>query len=162
MILMKRFIALVLLAWAPTWVFAHGSDGPSSGHGPGMMMSPQQMEQMHRNWSRMDNMMRQVPEVGSQDERQRLMREHREAMREQMDLMHQGMMGSGMMGGGRGMMNDEQRQGMMNSQPGASNRSNMSGSPSVDQRMQGMEDRMNQMQLMMEQMLRHEQQKQEN
>ena len=161
MIFIKRFLAFGLLAVAPVWAFAHGSEGPSSGHGPGMMMSPQQMEQMHRNWTRMDNMMRQVPEVGSQEERARLMEEHREAMRKQMDLMHQGMMGPGMMGGGRGMMNDDQRQGMMNSQPGAGNRSNSSESPNVEQRMRGMEDRMNQMQLMMEQMLRHERQRYE-
>ncbi|WP_286220717.1 hypothetical protein [Marinobacter apostichopi] len=76
-----------------------------------------------------------------------------------MELMHQGMMGPGMMGGrGHGMMDDDHRQGMMNNPSGASNRSNKSESTSVDQRMQRMEDRMNQMQLMMEQMLRHEQQ----
>ncbi len=158
MMLMNKVFVVGLLAVAPIWAFAHGSDGPSSGHGPGMMMSPQQMEQMHQNWLRMDNMMRQVPEAGSQEERARLMEEHREAMREQMDLMHGGMMGPGMMGGGHGMMDGNHGQGMMNSQSGGGNRSSKSEGSNVDQRLRRMEDRMNQMQLMMEQMLRHEQQ----
>ncbi|MDO3720759.1 hypothetical protein QVZ43_03425 [Marinobacter sp. chi1] len=158
-----RLIAVGALVAVPVWVLAHGSDGPASGHGPGMMMSPEQMEQMHQNWSRMDNMMQQVPDVGSQAERQRLMEEHWEAMEEQMELMHKGMMGPGMMGyGGQGMMHGNQGQGMMQGQPGSGKQSDGGDQPSVDQRMRMMEERMNQMQLMMEQMFRHQQQMNQN
>ncbi|MBW0147372.1 hypothetical protein KXD86_07675 [Marinobacter sp. CAU 1620] len=134
-----------------------------------MMMNQEQMDQMHQNWSRMDNMMQQVPDAGSPAERQRLMEEHWEAMEEQMELMHQGMMGPGMMGGGsqgmmgggsQGMMGGNQGQGMMNNQSG--DRSANADKGTVDQRMRMMEDRMDQMQLMMEQMFRHQQQRNQN
>lgn len=168
MLPMKKFVAVGILAAAPLWVFAHGSEGAYSGHGPGMMMSPEQMEQMHRNWSRMDDMMQQVPEASSPAERQRLMEEHWEAMEQQMDLMHRGMMGPGMMGPGmmgnnRGGMGNGQ--GMMNNQGQSGNaQGNRSGSAGMDyeQRMKMMELRMDQMQIMMEQMFKHQQQLNQN
>lgn len=153
----KRWVVTLFLVLVPVWGFAHGDNGPSSGHGPGMMMSPQQMEQMHRNWSRMDGMMNDIPETQSQDERQRLMREHWQAMQEQMELMHQQMMGPGMERGvQQGMMGRSGGQGMANgradSNPGAGPRDEAR----FEQRMRLMEDRMNQMQLIMEQMLQHQ------
>ncbi|MBW4934306.1 DUF4175 domain-containing protein [Marinobacter sp. F4206] len=159
MVTIKKIVAVGVLAAAPVWAFAHGSEGPYSGHGPGMMMSPEQMEQMHRNWSRMDGMMQQVPEASSPAERQRLMEEHWEAMEEQMELMHQGMMGPGMMG--PGMMGNSQ--GMMNNQgqkQSGNAQGNGAGTANMDygQRMEMMERRMDQMQIMMEQMFKHQQQ----
>ncbi|MBZ2168867.1 DUF4175 domain-containing protein [Marinobacter sp. F4216] len=157
-----RFIAVGALAVVPVLVLAHGSEGPASGHGPGMMMNPEQMEQMHQNWSRMDEMMQQIPN-SSADERQRLMEEHWKAMEEQMGLMHEGMMGPGMMGqSGHGMMHGNQGQGMMQGQPESGKQSKGANQPSVDQRMRMMEERMNQMQLMMEQMFRRQQQMHQN
>lgn len=157
-----KLFAVGVFITAPMGAFAHGNNGPASGHGPGMMMSPEQMEQMHQNWSRMDQMMQQVP-GSSAAERQRLMEEHWKAMEKQMELMHEGMMGPGMMGyGGHGMMHGNQGQGMMQGQPSSGNQSGDDKQPNVDQRMRMMEERMNQIQLMMEQMFRHQQQMNKN
>ena len=78
-----------------------------------------------------------------------------------MGMMRGGMMGQGMMmGDDHGMKNG---QGMMNNQgkkqPGNA-QGNRSGGPGMDneQRLQMMENRMNQMQMMMEQMLEHQRQ----
>mgnify|MGYP000585546893 FL=1 len=114
-----------------------------------MMMDQEQMQQMHQNWSHMNQLMQRIPDEASPQERQQLMREHREAMQEQMGFMHHGMMGPGMMRGQRGMMGGQH---MMNgSQP-----KNGDG-PTTEQQIQMMQERMDQMQLMMEQMLQYQQ-----
>lgn len=154
MVSIKKFAACTILAVAPVWAFAHGEQGNWQGHGPGMMMDQDQVQQMQQNWSRMNGFMQQMPGAGSPEERQRFLEDHWEAMEDQMDLMHRGMMGPGMMGGSGAMMGGNQGQGMMNNQPGQGNAAGMS----PDQRLQFMEERMDQMQLMMEQMLQHQRQ----
>ena len=147
MISFKRLTATAALLVFPAFVLAHGDQG--SGHGPGMMMDQEQMQQMHQNWSHMNQLMQRIPDEASPQERQQLMREHREAMQEQMGFMHHGMMGPGMMRGQRGMMGGQH---MMNgSQP-----KNGDG-PTTEQQIQMMQERMDQMQLMMEQMLQYQQ-----
>lgn len=149
---LKRFALVTVLAASPVLGFAHGSEGSWQGHGPGMMMDQEQMERMHQNWSRMDEMMDEMPSTGSAQQRRQLLEQHRETMEEQMELMHKNMMGPGMMGGA-GMMG----QGMMgNSSNGNSGSENAKGM-GTEERLRFMEERMNQMQLMMEQMLRHQQ-----
>lgn len=142
----RKVAVCAVLAISPVWAFAHGNQGPSQGHGPGMMMNQEHMQQMHQNWSRMDNMMERVPNASSPQERQQLMQNHWKTMQEQMNLMHQGMMGPGMMGGNQvsGMKN--------NAQSG-----NQAGQVD-EQQFQLMQERMDQMQLMMEQMLKRQQQ----
>ncbi|WP_417567561.1 hypothetical protein [Marinobacter sp.] len=160
-----RLIACSVLVSTPLLVFAHGDEGAWQGHGPGMMMD---QDQMNRNWSQMHEMMQGMSGANSPEDRQRLLNEHWKAMEEQMELMHQGMMGPGMMGGGQGNMNNQgmmNNEGMMNNQgqakkqPGNAQGKN-SGAAGMDyqQRMDLMENRMNQMQLMMEQMLEHQRQ----
>jgi hypothetical protein len=132
----------------PALVLAHGDQGPWQGHGPGMMMDQEQMQQMHQNWSHMNQLMQRIPDEASPQERQRLMREHREAMQEQMNFMHRGMMGPGMMQGQSGMMGGQH---MMNGgQP-----KNGDGL-TTEKQIQMMQERMDQMQLMMEQMLQYQ------
>jgi len=158
MVSLKKFAVCTILAAAPVWAFAHGDQGNWQGHGPGMMMDQDQMQQMQQNWSRMNGFMQQMPGAGSPEERQRFLEDHWEAMEDQMELMHRGMMGPGMMGGSGAMMGGNQGQGMMNSQPGQGNRQGNPSGFSPDQRLQFMENRMDQMQLMMEQMLQHQRQ----
>ncbi|KAA1176419.1 hypothetical protein FWJ25_02085 [Marinobacter salinexigens] len=117
-----------------------------------MMMDQEQMDRMHQNWSRMNHMMEDVPSTKSAQERRRLLEEHQEAMEEQMELMHRNMMGPG--AGNSGMMG----QGMMGGQADNNQRPGNGADMSSEERLQFMEERMNQMQLMMEQMLRHQQQ----
>ena len=154
MVSVKKLAVCTILAAAPVWASAHGEQGNWQGHGPGMMMDQDQMQQMQQNWSRMNGFMQQMPGAGSPEERQRFLEDHWEAMEDQMDLMHRGMMGPVMMGGPGAMMGGNQGQGMMNNQPGQGNAAGMS----PDQRLQFMEERMDQMQLMMEQMLQHQRQ----
>ncbi len=149
MISFKGLAATAALLVFPALVLAHGDQGPWQGHGPGMMMDQEQMQQMHQNWSHMNQLMQRIPDEASPQERQRLMREHREAMQEQMNFMHRGMMGPGMMQGQSGMMGGQH---MMNGgQP-----KNGDGL-TTEQQIQMMQERMDQMQLMMEQMLQYQQ-----
>ena len=84
MISFKRLTATAALLVFPAFVLAHGDQGSWQGHGPGMMMDQEQMQQMHQNWSHMNQLMQRIPDEASPQERQQLMREHREAMQEQM------------------------------------------------------------------------------
>ena len=144
----KYLVATAVLAALPAFAMAHGDQGPWQGHGPGMMMDQEQMQQMHQNWSRMNQSMQRMQDEASPEERQRLMREHWESMQEQMDLMHDGMMGPGMMQGRHSMMDGQH---IMNGPE-----SNKGTGPSTDQKLQMMQERMDQMQLMIEQILQHE------
>lgn len=148
MISSKGIAASAVLLIVPLFVQAHGDQGSWQGHGPGMMMDQEQMQQMHQNWSRMNDLMQRMPNQTSPEERQQLMHEHWKAMQEQMDLMHHGMMGPGKMQGRHGMMGGQH---MMNGQE-----SSKGAGPSIDQKLQMMQERMDQMQLMMEQMLQHQ------
>ncbi|ABM18384.1 hypothetical protein [Marinobacter nauticus] len=150
MISFKGLTATAALLVFPAFVLAHGDQGSWQGHGPGMMMDQEQMQQMHQNWSHMNQLMQRIPDEASPQERQRLMREHREAMQEQMGFMHHGMMGPGMMRGQNGMMGGQH---MMN----GGGKSKNGGSLSNEQQIQMMQERMDQMQLMMEQMLQYQQ-----
>lgn len=144
MISIRGLATAATLLVFPTFVLAHGDQGSWQGHGPGMMMDQEQMQQMHQNWSDMNQLMQRIPDEASPQERQRLMREHREAMQEQMDYMHRGMMrGQNDMMGGQHMMN-------------GGGKSKNGGSLSNEQQIQMMQERMDQMQLMMEQMLQHQ------
>ena len=148
MISFKGLAATAALLVFPALVLAHGDQGPWQGHGPGMMMDQEQMQQMHQNWSHMNQLMQRIPDEASPQERQQLMREHREAMQEQMNFMHRGMMGPGMMQGQNGMMGGQH---MMNGgQP-----KNGDGL-TTEKQIQMLQERMDQMQLMMEQMLQYQ------
>lgn len=142
MISCKGIAASAVLLVLPIFVQAHGDQGSWQGHGPGMMMDQEQMQQMHQNWSRMNQLMQRIQDEASPQERQRLMREHRQTMQEQMDFMHNGMMGPGMMRG-QHMMNGGQ--------------SKNGGGLTTEQQIQMMQERMDQMQLMMEQILQYQQ-----
>lgn len=161
----SRITAIALLTSVPLWAQAHGDQGSWQGHGPGMMMSQDQMQQMHQNWSDMDSMMQRIPQAASPQERQQMMRDYQQTMQQQMELMHQGMMAPGAMAGPqRGMMNG---QGMTAGQPmmdgpgngGMSNggRQRSGTAPTTEERVEMLQQRMDQMQLMMEQMLKYQQ-----
>ncbi|GGY60411.1 hypothetical protein [Marinobacter zhanjiangensis] len=152
-----RLMACSLLVSAPVLGFAQGNSGQMP---QGGMMNQEQMQQMHDNMSRMQGMMQQMHDANPGAERERLRDQHMESMQEHMEMMRGGMMGrgQGMMGDGQGMMGNGQ--GMMNNQgqkQSGNSRGNRAGGADMDygQRMQMMENRMNQMQLMMEQMLEH-------
>ena len=137
-----RVIAISLIMATPV-VWAQGS-GNQQGAG-GMMMSTEQMQEMQQNMSRMQEMAPKISGSSGQN-RQKLMQEHMGLMQEQMQMMRGGMMG---------------RQGMMNGQGMQGNSSQ--GNPAIksEDRVQFMEKRMDQMQLMMEQMLEHQQELQD-
>lgn len=148
---MNRFSRIVIcsvIATVPAFANAQGNNGQMPRGG---MMNQEQMQQMHDNMSRMQQMMQEMRSADSKEERERLRDQHMEAMQEQMDMMRGGMMGPGMMG-----------QGMMHGQPGQDNREGDSANMSTEQRLEFMENRMNQMQLMMEQMLQHQRQMNRN
>ncbi|MBX2868810.1 MAG: hypothetical protein KTR18_09055 [Acidiferrobacterales bacterium] len=149
MISIKGLVVTTALLVFPSFVLAHGDQGSWQGHGPGMMMDQEQMQQMHQNWSRMNQLMQRIPDEASPQERQRLMREHRQTMQEQMDFMHRGMMGPGMMQGKQGMMRDQH---MMNG-----GKPKDGGGLTTDQQIRMMQERMDQIQLMMEHMLQYQQ-----
>ena len=143
---LTKAIAVSLIIAAPA-VWAQGS-GNQQRSGD-MMMSSEQTQEMQQNMSRMQDMTGQMRQNPGQDH-QELMQEHMERMQEQMRMMRGGMMGNRGIMNGQGMMNGE---GMMNDQGMQGNSSQ--GQPAVkpEDRFQFMEKRMDQMQLMMEQML---------
>lgn len=147
---LSRLIACSVIAALPAFALAHGSPGQMGGGG---MMNPEQMQQMNENMSRMQGMMQEMRNAESDAERERIRMQHMESMQKHMDMM-----GGGMMGHGQGMMG--QNQGMMNNQSkkqtGANQEGRAGAGMSNDQRLEMMENRMNQMQLMMEQMLQHQ------
>lgn len=151
---MNRFTRLIVcsvLVAAPVLAFAQGGSGQMP---RGAMMNQEQMQQMNENMTQMQAMRQEMRNAESDAERQRIREKHMEYMQNHMGMMRGGMMGPGMMGGGQGMMNN---QGKKQSGNGQDKRA---GSPDMDdeQRMEMMENRMNQMQLMMEQMLEHQSQ----
>ena len=97
-------------------------------------MSPEQMQEMQQNMSCMQEMAPKMRGDSGQN-RQKLMQEHMELMQEQMHMMRGGMMGN------QGMMNGQGMQG-----------NSSQGNPAIksEDRVQFMEKRMDQMQLMME------------
>ncbi|WP_144776969.1 hypothetical protein [Marinobacter maritimus] len=143
-----RVIAISLIMATPV-VWAQGS-GNQRGPG-GMMMSTEQMQEMQQNMSRMQEMAPKMRGSSGQN-RQKLMQEHMELMQEQMQMMRGGMMGNQGMMNGQGMMGGKEMQGSSNQ-----------GNPAIkpEDRIEFMEKRMNQMQLMMEQMLEHQQELQD-
>ena len=145
-----RLMACSVLVSAPLLAFAQGNSGDMN-HGG--MMNQEQMQQMRENMSQMQEMRRRIHDANPGDERERLREQHMDSMRKHMELMRGGMMGNGqgMRNNGQGMMNQQgQRQ-------SGNPKQNRSGKTDVnyEQRMEMMENRMNQMQLMMEQMLEH-------
>jgi len=150
---MKSFtkvIAISLIMATPV-VWAQGSGNQQ--RSGGMMMSLEPTQEMQQNMSRMQDMTGQMRQNPGQDH-QELMQEHMDRMQEQMRMMRDGMMGNRGMMNGQGMMKGE---GMMNDQGMQGNSSQ--GQPAIkpEDRFQFMEKRMDQMQLMMEQMLEHQQ-----
>lgn len=170
----SRFIAYSMLAVAPALAIAQGNSGQMP---RGDMMSQEQMQKMQENMARMQAMRQEMRNASSAEERRRIREKHLESMREHMDMMRGGMMGQGMMGQGmmgedrmgqelegREMMGQgqgmkENRRGMMNN--GQGNRAGGAGMDN-EQRMRMMENRMDHMQLMMEQMLEHQRQLDQN
>ena len=153
---MNRFIRLItvsLLVTAPTLALSQGSPQPMPGGG---MMDQEHMRQMHENMSQMQEIMQQMHGAESGTDRERLMERHMEHMHRHMDMMRGGMMGQGMMG--QGMMGNRSgmQNGQGNKQPGKA-RSQGQGRDNMDlgQRLELMESRMDQMQMMLEQMLEY-------
>ena len=151
-----RIVACSVLVAVPATALAQGNSDQMPG---GSMMNQEQMQQMNDNMSRMQGMMQEMGSATSEAERQRIREQHMESMQEHMGMMRGSMMGQGMkIGNGQDMMNG---QGMMNGRSknkpdkAQGNRSGGAGMDS-EQRLEMMEQRMNQMQLMMEQMLEHQ------
>jgi len=145
---MKRLITVIavsLIIAAPA-VWAAGSEN-QRGHGD-MMMSPDQMQEMQQNMSQMQGMTSQMQQNSGQDHHE-LMEEHMERMQKQMHMIR-----GGMMGGGGGMMNGQE---MMSGQGKKGDSSQGQSTIKSEDRFDFMEKRMDQMQLMMEQMLEHQQ-----
>ena len=152
---LNRLIACTVLVAAPVLVFAQGNSNQMSRGG---MMNQQQMEQMNQNMAKMQSMMQEMRHAESDAERRRIREKHMESMQNHMGMMRGGMMrdNQGMMGNQGQGMRGNQGQGMMGNQS-QGNRRDDAGLDN-EQRLQMMENRMNQMQLMMEQMLEHQQQ----
>ena len=155
-----RLIACSVLVCAPVLVLAQGN---AQDMRRGGMMDQEQMQKMQENMSRMQGMMQEMRNAESDAERQKIREKHMEFMQNHMDMMRGGMMGEGMkgrgmMGNGKGMMNN---QGTKQSGDAPGNRSGGAGMD-YEQRLEMMEQRMNQMQLMMEQMLEHQARSQNN
>ena len=98
----------------------------------------QQMPQMQENMKKMQQQMDKMQATSDPNERQKLMQEHMQAMQGNMKMMH-GMGGPMMMGG----------------KPGATGSGMPGGDPKRQQEMMG--QRMDMMQMMMEQMVQHQQ-----
>lgn len=113
-----------------------------AGIGAGIATMP-----MHQQMKRMQEQMAKIHEATAPEERRKLMKEHTESMQDMMKMMHGMMAGQGMMGPRhRGMWSPSgNAQGMMNP-PCAE------GADS--DRMARMEQRMNMMQMMMDQVLK--------
>jgi len=109
---------------------------------PMAMQHMQHMQQMQGNMARMQALMAQIHATQDPKERQKLMAQHRQAMRDQMQMMH------GMMGGGMGMGMKGGMQGGMKEGRGMGNQS-MEGMHGM------MMQRMDMMSGMMQQMLEH-------
>ncbi len=109
---------------------------------PAMSMDmDKQMPQMQENMKKMQQQMEKLRATSDPKERQKLMQEHMQTMQENMKAMR-GMNGPTMMG-------------MMGSKPGATGHGMMGGDPKQQQEMMGR--RMDMMQMMMEQMIQHDQ-----
>ena len=135
---LTKVMAVSLIVAAPA-LWAADSDNQ---HGAGgMMKSPEQMQEMQQNMSRMQGMASQMRQNPGPDH-QKLMQEHMDLMQKQMQMMHGDMMNGEKMMNGQGMQ-------------GNSSQSHPVIKP--EDRFQSMEKRMDQMQLMMEQMLEHQQ-----
>lgn len=147
---LTRLIACSVLVAAPVLVFAQGNTEKMPRGG---MMNQEQMQQMQENMAQMQGMMQEMRDAKSDDERQRIREKHMGSMQNHMGMMRGSMVGQGM-GNGQGMMNNQGKK-----QPG-NGQDKRSGGPGMDdaQRMQMMEHRMDQMQLMMEQILEHQSQ----
>jgi hypothetical protein len=124
--------------------------------GTGMAIMPMQQQMLH-----MQEEMAKIHDTKDPKERLDLMREHAQSMQEMMQMMHGMMAGQGMMGGhggGMGMGMGMTSQGQM-AAPGTGGPGTMGPgamTPGVNAmmgRMGMMEQRMNLMQLMMDQML---------
>lgn len=171
---MNRFVRVILcsmLVSAPALASAQGNAGQM---GSGPMMNQEQMQQMHQNMSQMQGMMQEMSTLDSPAKRAEMREKHMEAMQQHMQMMRSHMTGPGMMmnngghmmGSGQGMSGDNNRQKMMmdnqgKQQPGKAG-GDRSGKADLsdEKRLEMMESRLNQMQLMMEQMLKHESLKQ--
>lgn len=164
----KQAIAIVVsLALSSPLVLAasHGAANTQSGMGSQMMQqggSGMAQMPMMRQMQQMQEQMGLIHNTDDPKQRRKLLEEHIESMQGMMQMMH-GMMGSqgGMMGPrgmGQGAMQG-QGPGMMGGQgsmtgPGATNMPDMSGQ--FGQRMDMMQERMNTMQMLMDQMMQNQ------
>ena len=115
----------------------------------------EQMQKMQEHMKEMQAQMEKIRQTTDPKERQRLMQEHMQGMREQMKMM-QGMGGCMMM---RGMMGGRQQGTATPGKKGSMDCPMMKGGdPGRGQEM--MEQRMDMMQMMMEQMLQHQEEAQ--
>jgi len=132
--LVAALLAIGIVGAAPLGTLAQ--DKPAAKPGATMQMDPKMRQQMMDRMKTMQAQMDKIRQTTDPKEREKLMTEHMKSMQEGMRMMRgmgggmMGMMGGGMMGGGAG-----------------------------SQSMPMMEGRMDMMQMMMEQMMQHQQMK---
>lgn len=159
MIHWKRIVFAALIGPLAVPAFAHyGHEDWAPGNMP-MGDQDEMYEHMQENMEQMNELMQSIHQETSVEKRQELMQEHMDLMQRYMYRMHGGMMGSGMMGpgmmGGAGMMSG-QNQGMMGQGRSAGAGDQELPAMTQGQRVQQLEQRMDQMQLMMEQILQNQ------
>ena len=130
--------AIAVCALSAPIVSAQEKSAPAK---PAMSMDmDKQMPRMQENMKKMQQQMDKMHQSKDPKERQKLMREHMQTMQENMKSMR-GMGGPMMMG-------------MTGGKPGAAGPGTMGGDPKQQQEMLG--QRMDMMQMMMEQMMEHD------
>ena len=147
----------VVLAQATTDEHAgHHPEGapssPAAAQPPAPGMGAAAMPQMQDNMKKMQDLMAKIHASKDGAERRQLMQQHSKAMQEQMAMMHS--MGGGMAGGGAGGM----MMGGANAAPNAQ-RAPQAGDGMMNQMMsmhQAMQGRMSMMEMMMGQMMQHQ------
>ena len=114
----------------------------SMDHKPSMASMP-----MHQNMQKMHEQMQQMREANSDAEREVIMQEHMRSMRGMMNMLH------GMMAG-RSMKHEEKPKGMTDDSGCTELRPTMMGKHAMmQQRVDNLEERLNAMQLLLDQML---------
>ena len=146
--LLALALAAVLAAVSGPKVQAAGSDEASKPAPPAEAAPDASSLSVMPMWSQMQRMheeMQAIHNASDPAERRRLMREHMEAMQGMMQMMHGMMAGQGMMMGRHGQ-----------GEPGSMRGPMMGGgapAPDSDRRLDMLEQRLNMMQMMMDQLL---------
>ncbi|MDX1457610.1 MAG: hypothetical protein R3276_08465 [Marinobacter sp.] len=160
---MNRLTKTLIVSLATTMPFVANAHYGHENWAPGEMPMMTQ-DEMDGLMDQMGGVMARIHEETSPEQRQELMNEHMRLMQRYMYMMHGSMggpgmmMGQGMMGG-PGMMQGGQHEpgrGMMGGDPADSENQQDRSGMTTDQRLQYLDQRLNRMQLMMEQMLRRQ------